>query len=72
MGNLSWDQIGRGLAAMWGALAEFGIVLGLLGKFTGFSSIFAATALLIGVQSLGNLAEGLERLGEMQWDEIGR
>lgn len=72
MGNLSWDQIGRGLAAMGGALAEFGIVLGLLGKFTGFSSIFAATALLIGVQSLGKLAEGLERFGEMQWDEIGR
>ena len=72
MGNLSWDQIGQGLAAMGGALAEFGIVLGLLGKFTGFSSIFAATALLIGVQSLGKLAEGLERFGEMQWDEIGR
>lgn len=72
MGNLSWDQIGRGLTAMGGALAEFGIVLGVLGKFTGFSSIFAATALLIGVQSLGKLAEGLEKFGAMQWDEIGR
>ena len=27
---------------------------------------------MIGVQSLGKLAEGLERFGEMQWDEIGR
>lgn len=69
MGNLSWDQIKLGLAAMGGALAELGIVLGLLGKFTGFSSIFAATALLVGVQSLDTISENLKRIGSMPWDQ---
>lgn len=70
MGNLSWDQIKLGLAAMGGALAELGIVLGLLGKFTGFSSIFAATALLVGVQSLDTISENLKRIGSMTWEQI--
>ena len=71
-GQMSWDTIKRGLAAMGGALGELGIVLGLLGKLAGFSSIFAAGAILMVVQGLDDLAEALEKFGGMTWDEIGR
>lgn len=71
-GQMSWDTIKRGLAAMGGALGELGIVLGLLGKLAGFSSIFAAGAILIVVQGLDDLAEALKKFGGMTWDEIAR
>lgn len=71
-GQMSWDTIKRGLAAMGGALGELGIVLGLLGKLAGFPSIFAAGAILMVVQGLDDLAEALEKFGGMTWDEIGR
>ena len=71
-GQMSWDTIKRGLAAMGGALGELGIVLGLLGKLAGFSSIFAAGAILMVVQGLDDLAEALKKFGGMTWDEIGR
>ena len=71
-GQMSWDTIKRGLAAMGGALGELGIVLGLLGKLAGFSSIFAAGAILMVVQGLDDLAEALEKFGGMSWGEIGR
>ena len=69
-GQISWDIIGRGLSAMGSALGELGIVLGLLGKFAGFSSIFAAGAILMVVQGLDDLAESLKKFGSMTWDEI--
>ena len=71
-GQMSWDTIKRGLAAMGGALGELGIVLGLLGKLAGFSSIFAAGAILMVVQGLDDLVEALKKFGGMTWDEIGR
>lgn len=71
-GDMSWDTIKRGLVAMGGALGEVGIVLGLLGKIAGFSSIFAAGSILIVVQGLGDLADALKKFGEMTWDEIVR
>ena len=70
--SLNWDEIGRGLAAMGGALAELGIVLGLLGKFSGFSSIFGALSILIAVQGLDELSDSLQKFSFMSWDEIGR
>lgn len=69
-GQMSWDTIKRGLAAMGGALGELGIVLGLLGKLAGFSSIFAAGAILMVVQGLDDLAEALKKFGGMTWDTI--
>lgn len=71
-GEMSWDEIGRGLTAMGGALAELGLVLGLLGKFAGFSSVFASGAILMIVQGLDDIANALERFAGMTWDEIGR
>ena len=70
--KMSWGEIARGLTGMGGALAEVGLVLGLLGKFAGFSSIFAAGAILIVVQGLGDMADAFRKFGSMTWDEIER
>ena len=72
LGELSWSEIGKGLAAMGGALAEFTIALGVLSKVGGFGSILGGTGLLIAVQSLFAIAEGFERLGSLSWDNIGK
>ena len=72
LGNLEWDQIGRGLTAMGGALAEIGTVTGVLGKLAGFSGILGGGAILLAVQSLDEISENLERLGNLEWDQIGR
>lgn len=71
-GSMAWDEIGRGLAAMGGALAELATATGLLGGLTGFSGILGGGALVIAVQSLSDLADGLKKFGDMAWDEIGR
>ena len=72
LGNLSWDQIKRGLAAMGGALGEFTASLGILSAVGGFGSLLGGTGLLIAVQSLDEISENLERLGALSWDEIGK
>ena len=72
LGDLKWDEIGRGLSAMGGALLELSLAVGVLGKLTGFSGLIGAGSLLIGVQSLEKLAASLEKFGGMSWDEIGR
>ena len=71
-GGLSWEEIRRGLSAMGGALGELGIVLSVLGKLGGISSIFGAGAIWITIQGLGDLADALKKFGGMSWDEIGR
>ena len=71
LGSMSWEEIGRGLAAMGGALVEVGAVTGILGKLAGFSGILGSTSILITVQSLGDLANGFEQFSQMSWDEIG-
>ena len=72
LGLLSWSEIGKGLSAMGGALAEFTIALSVLSKVGGFGSILGATGILIAVQSLGEISENLQYLGSMSWGEIGR
>lgn len=72
LGQLSWDEIGKGLTAMGGALAEIGVVTGALGKLTGFSGILGGGAILIAVQSLDEIANTLEQIGGLSWSEIGK
>ena len=72
LGALTWDEIGRGLAAMGGALVEFTAVLAILSKIGGFGAVLGGTAILIAVQSLDEISENLKRLGALTWDEIGR
>ncbi len=70
--TLSWSEIGRGLTAMGGALAELVASVSVLGKFGGGKSILGAVGILIVVKSLEDMADGLKSFAEMEWDEIGR
>ena len=67
-----WGEIGRGLAAMGGALGEVGLVTGALGKIAGFSGILASGSIFITVQSLGDIASAFNSFSQYSWDEIGR
>ena len=69
--SLSWEEIGKGLAGMGGALAEVATVSGLLGNLAGPLSLVGSGSLLLGVQGLGDLADALKKFGEMSWTEIG-
>ena len=72
IGALSWDEIGRGLAGMGGALLEVSAISGALGVLAGFSGILGGAAIWVSVQGLDQLANALIKFGDMSWDEIGR
>lgn len=71
-GAMSWDEIGRGLAAMGGALLEVSLVSGGLGKLAGLSGLFGAGAIWVTIQSLGDLYTAMQNFSSLSWDEIGR
>ena len=71
-GGMRWEEIGKGLTAMGGALGELGIVSGALGKISGFSAILGSGAILIAVQALEPIAETLKNIGALTWEEIGK
>lgn len=70
--GFSWDEIVRGLAGMGGALGELVIALSVLSKAGGFGALLGSGGILIAVQSLADLADGLKQFADMTWDEIGR
>ncbi len=72
VGSMSWEEIARGLVGMGGALAELGVVSGLLGSLSGFSGLLGAGTLLLAVQSLKPIADALMQVGSMSWEEIAR
>ena len=67
-GNMSWEQLGRGLAAMAGALTEVTIAMRLLPK----NMISLSAGLLVVGAALKVLASALRDMGGMKWDEIAR
>jgi tape measure domain-containing protein len=71
LGDMSWDQVGKGLSAMGGALTEMGTVTGLLGRF-GKHNISAAVSMVVTAKSLGDIAEAFNSFSQYSWDEIGR
>ena len=71
-GQMAWDEIGRGLVAMGGALTEVSVITGALGALAGLPALLGGGAILLAVQGLGELADALKKFGEMSWDEIGR
>lgn len=71
-GTMSWDEIGRGLVGMGGALGEVAVVTGALGAIAGLPALLGSGAILLAVQGLGDLADALKKFGEMSWDEIAR
>ena len=72
LSKLSWDDIGRGLAGMGGALAELGTIATLVGRLGGFSSILGSGSVLIAAQALEPIANTLSRLSNLTWDDIQR
>ena len=72
IGDMEWEEIGKGLTGMGGALAELGLVTGLLGNISGMGGLVGAGALVLAVQSLKPLADALEQIGSLDWETIGR
>lgn len=72
LGSLSWEQIGKGLTAMGGALAELGGVATAVGRFGGFSSILGAVSIKILVDTLDEISENMKKLGDMSWESIAK
>ena len=72
IGSMSWEEIGRGLAGMGGALAELGTASGLTGVLTGFAGLIGAGTITLASQGLGEIADALQKFGSMSWDEIKR
>lgn len=67
MGNMSWEEIGKGLVTMGGALAELAIGLNLIkGTLPG------SAALLVAAGALAVLAPVLLTLGNMSWEAIAK
>lgn len=71
LGNMSWEQIGKGLSAMGGALTEMGTVTGLLGRF-GKNNLSASVSMVLTAKSLGDIAEAFGSFSQYNWGEIGR
>lgn len=69
---LSWDQIGRGLTAMGGALTELTVVTSILGKFGGFGSLAGGASIYIISSSLSSIVTAMSEFGSMDWTVIGR
>lgn len=72
IGKLSWEEIGRGLVGMGGALAELGIVSGALGYLTGIAGLAGAGTIALASTALDDIANALKKFGEMSWEEIGQ
>lgn len=70
--TLSWSEIARGLVGMGAALKIFTSIINQLGKSNGINSILSSASMLIAVQSLGKLASGLAKFGDMNLDSITR
>ena len=71
LGGMSWEEIGKGLSAMGGALAEMGTVTGLLGRF-GKNNLSASVSMVLTAKSLGDIAEAFGDFSKYNWGEIGR
>lgn len=72
IGDMDWEQIGKGLTGMGGALTELGLITGILGKVTGAGGLLGAATLVIGVQALKPLGDALSQIGSLDWETIGR
>lgn len=67
MGNMSWEEIAKGLVAMGGALAELAIGLNLMN-----GTLSGSAALLVAAGALTVLTPVLMILGTMSWESIAK
>lgn len=68
MGNLSWEQMGKGLLTMAGALGIIAVAMNLMPK----NMILTGAALVIVASSLLILSKALASMGGMSWTEIAK
>ena len=68
MGNLTWEEIGRGLTTMAGSLTAVTIAMNLLPK----GMLVKATSLVEVGAALVIIGEVVKNMGEMSWEQIGR
>lgn len=66
--SMQWAEIGRGLTAMAGALAEVTVAVNFMPK----NMVSIGTGLVIVGASLEILADALSKMGGMEWGEIGK
>ena len=69
-GGMEWDEIGKGLAAVGGGLAEFAA----FGFGASFSKHILSSAIAVGVLSgsMNLLASAMEAMGSLDWESIGK
>lgn len=67
LGGMSWDEIGRSLVVLAGSLV---ILAGALHLMSG--TLVGSASLVIAASALTILTPVLQKLGGMEWDEIGR
>ena len=67
MATMSWEDIGRGLTVMGGALAELAIALALMN-----GSVAGAAALIIAAGALAVIAPVMKILGGLSWEQIAK
>ena len=70
-GSMSWEETGRGLSAMGGALLEVSGISGALGMIVGLAGLLGAATIDTVVLGLDKLASALQKFGSMSWEEIG-
>lgn len=68
---LSWEEIGKGLAAMGVALAELVAAVSVAG-LSGLSGVVGAIGIDLVASQLGTIADALQKFGSMSWDEINK
>ena len=66
-GGMKWEEIGRGLVAMGGALGEVAIALNLMR-----GTISGSAALIVAAGALAIIAPVLKLFGNMSWTEIAK
>jgi len=66
MGDLSWEQIAKGLTAMAGSLALITIAVNLMPK----TMILSALSLVVIASALVILAQALQTMGGMSWEQM--
>lgn len=72
IGSMAWDDISEGLTGMGYALAEVSIAAGALGNLSGLSGLVGAVTIVLAVQSLDEIANALQQIGGMPWDDISK
>lgn len=71
IGELTWEEIAKGLVGMTAAIVEMTGAIILIGQFGGMS-VGTGLAMIEMAASLSIVAGVLKKLGELSWEEIGK